>query len=489
MVESMDKDYVRNRLMRILQLDDIKEVKSPEEMLDYPVEILGNMLGWAEEEGVLQINSITERDRLDAELMDCLLPRPSEVNHSFFTRYCQSPSIATDYFYTLSKNANYIRTDRIAKNEHWYSETEFGSLEITINLSKPEKDPETIAIEKQAKSISYPLCLLCKENVGYAGRINHPARNNHRIIPVNLTNQRWFFQFSPYVYYNEHAIIFSEEHRPMKISKSGFDRLLQFVEQFPHYVVGSNADLPIVGGSILSHDHFQAGRHDFPMAKAPVEKKYLIADFEQVEIGTVKWTMSVVRLRGKNRDQISELGDLILTAWKGYSDESVSIHANTNGIPHNTVTPIARMIDGFFQLDLVLRNNRTNEEHPLGIFHPHKEVHHIKKENIGLIEVMGLAVLPGRLKEELSLLADHLVNDSLDKAIKDERTAKHVQWAKKVAAEEGAITARSVQEVLRKHVGFVFSKVLEDAGVFKRDSQGQAAFERFMHYLNSQCQS
>ncbi|MDG5471179.1 UDP-glucose--hexose-1-phosphate uridylyltransferase [Jeotgalibacillus sp. ET6] len=484
LIDPLDSDYVQNRLLNLLHLDAMEQVEAPEESLDYPVEILNNIVEWASQQPDLNSTTITEKDQLDAALMDCFMPRPSEAAKAFQQRYLSSPAEATDYFYSMSKQVNYIRTDRIAKNEHWYSETEYGNLEITINLSKPEKDPTTIAAEKKAKAISYPLCLLCKGNVGYAGRVNHPARHNHRIMPVNLGGESWFMQYSPYVYYNEHAIIFSSEHRPMSISKSGFSRLLGFVEQFPHYFVGSNADLPIVGGSILSHDHFQGGQHDFPMALAPVEKTYKIDGYEDVNAGTVKWPMSVIRLSGKSKDRLLELADLILHTWKAHSDEAVGVYAESDEQPHNTITPIARMRNGSFELDLVLRNNRTNEEHPFGIFHPHDDVHHIKKENIGLIEVMGLAVLPGRLKEELTVLGDYLVEGNLDKAGEDERTAKHLDWAKKIAAAEKNLSSETVQDVLRKHVGIVFSRVLEDAGVFKRDLEGQQAFTRFMESLS-----
>ncbi|KIL43311.1 UDP-glucose--hexose-1-phosphate uridylyltransferase [Jeotgalibacillus campisalis] len=485
LIDPLDTDYVRNRLLNLLQLEAAEQVEVPNETLDYPVEILHNIVEWASQQPDLHVSTITQKDQLDAALMDCFLPRPSEVTKIFLERYQSSPVEATDYFYAMSKQVNYIRTDRIAKNEHWYSETEYGKLEITINLSKPEKDPTTIAAEKKAKAISYPLCLLCKENVGYAGRVNHPARHNHRIIPVELTGESWFMQYSPYVYYNEHAIVFSSEHRPMSITKSGFNRLLDFVEQFPHYFVGSNADLPIVGGSILSHDHFQGGQHDFPMALAPVENVYEIKGFEDVRAGIVKWPMSVVRISGKSKDRLLELADTILTIWKSYSDEKAGVYAESNGQPHNTITPIARMRNGEFELDLVLRNNRTSEEHPFGIFHPHNDVHHIKKENIGLIEVMGLAVLPGRLKEELTVLGNYLTEDSLDKAGEDERTAKHLDWAKKIAATEKNLSTGTIQEVLQKHVGNVFSRVLEDAGVFKRDANGQLAFTRFIESINS----
>ncbi|TDL32939.1 UDP-glucose--hexose-1-phosphate uridylyltransferase [Jeotgalibacillus sp. S-D1] len=485
MIEQADTDYVRNKLLNLLHLDEPAETAAPYEELDYPVEILDNILNWATDSEELKITTIHERDQLDAAIMDCFLKRPSELNAAFRGLYLTSPEKATDYFYRLSQNVNYIKTDRIAKNEHWYSETEYGNLEITINLSKPEKDPTTIAAEKLAKAVSYPLCLLCKENVGYAGRINHPARTSHRVIPVTLSDENWFLQYSPYVYYNEHAIVFSADHRPMKIEKEGFGRLLHFVDQFPHYFVGSNADLPIVGGSILSHDHFQGGRHDFPMAIAPVEQTFTINGFEDIDAGIVKWAMSVIRLTGDDKDRLVELGDKILSSWRDYSDESVAIFSHSdNHIPHNTITPIARKREGRFELDLVLRNNRTSEEHPFGIFHPHDDVHHIKKENIGLIEVMGLAVLPGRLKEELSLLAEYIVLQDMEGAAVDERTGKHARWANEIAATEPDITQDNIHSIIQKHVGMVFARVLEDAGVFKRDLEGQAAFAKFMKQLN-----
>ena len=441
------------------------------------------MLDWAEEKELIPAGSVTYRDLLDTKIMGCLVPRPSSVIKEFYSRYNeQGPKHATDYFYQLSKDTLYIRTDRIAKNLQWFSETEYGKLEITINLSKPEKDPTAIAASKNLQSFDYPKCLLCKENVGYAGRINHPARQSHRIIPVETNGETWYLQYSPYLYYNEHSILLSEEHRPMKISKGSFDRLLHFVEQFPHYFIGSNADLPIVGGSILSHDHFQAGRHEFPMANAPYEEKFSLPEYPGVEAGLVQWPMSVIRLRGEDRHDLSEAGGKILESWKIYSDEEVGIFANTNGERHNTVTPIARFRDGKFELDLVLRNNRTSDEHPLGIFHPHQDVHHIKKENIGLIEVMGLAVLPGRLKEEMSLLADYLREENpLEKIKADEFTEKHADWAASLLETNPKLA--DIDQILKEEIGRIFARVLEDAGVFKRNEQGKAAFLRFVRSL------
>ncbi|WP_404405369.1 UDP-glucose--hexose-1-phosphate uridylyltransferase [Jeotgalibacillus malaysiensis] len=481
MVEQADIDYARNRILSLLKLDAPEETIVPDERLETPVPVLNEILSWAEAE--LNVTSITEKDQLDAAIMNCLMPRPSELNHTFLSLYQDNPEKATQHFYELSQNANYIRTDRIAKNESWIAGTPFGDLEITINLSKPEKDPAAIAAEKQAKSVGYPSCLLCKENVGYDGRANHPARQNHRIIPVTLEDEQWYFQYSPYVYYKEHAIVLSEEHKPMKVSKESFDRLLAFTEQFPHYFVGSNADLPIVGGSILSHDHFQAGHYEFPMAVAPVTETFTFKGYENVEAGIVKWPMSVLRLRGTDRYELSALAGKVLDRWKRYEDPLVEVLAFSDGEPHNTITPIARKRDGKFEIDLVLRNNRTTEQHPGGIFHPHEELHHIKKENIGLIEVMGLAVLPGRLKEELQLTAGYLADKDMTGLKQDERTAKHAEWAEKI------LTARSpssenITEIIKNETGKVFERVLSHAGVFKQNEQGQEAFRKFLISIN-----
>ncbi|ARI76145.1 UDP-glucose--hexose-1-phosphate uridylyltransferase [Halobacillus mangrovi] len=484
MISVWDIDYVRNALFHLFELKGEDPVTINEKSPDTPASILERMLDYAVDEGILEDNTTTERDLFDPKIMDRLVPRPSEVIRDFYHKFeKEGPEAATDYFYQLSKDVHYIRTDRIAKNMHWYSETEYGDLEITINLSKPEKDPKAIAAAKANKDASYPNCLLCKENVGYAGRLDHPARDNHRIIPLDLEGEHWFLQYSPYVYYNEHAIVLSREHRPMSITKESFDRLLDFTDQLPHYFVGSNADLPIVGGSILSHDHFQGGHHEFPMAKAPIEHKFTVPRFKDVKAGIVRWPMSVIRLRGADRHRLSELGNLILNSWRSYTDEEADVYAQTNGDPHNTITPIARYRDGQFELDLVLRNNRTSDEHPMGIFHPHEEVHHIKKENIGLIEVMGLAVLPGRLVDEIEALGDYMVNGKLDDAaLEDERTAKHVPWAKSIVSET-SITTDNVEEVLQKEIGKRFSEVLEHAGVFKRDDEGQKAFLKFINQL------
>lgn len=482
LIEEWDVDFVRNQLLSILGLDEWKPVTVAEASHESPAAILDKILNWAAENGRLEHHSVTYRDLLDTEIMGTFVARPSTVIETFFTIYeTHGPEAATKYFYDLAQNSHYIRTDRVAKNEHWYSPTPYGDLEITINLSKPEKDPLAIAAEKENATFTYPECLLCKENVGYKGRVGHPARQNHRVIPLNLYGERWYLQFSPYVYYNEHAIVFSGEHRPMKISKAGFDRLLDFTEQFPHYFVGSNADLPIVGGSILSHDHFQGGSHEFPMAKAEIEHEITFPGYEDIKAGIVCWPMSVIRLCGKNRERVSELAALIANSWKYYSDPEADIYAYSGAVPHNTVTPIVRRSGEDFEFDIVLRNNRTSEDHPLGIFHPHEEVHHIKKENIGLIEVMGLAVLPGRLKEELQLVADYLLLPNfMEQLVSDERTNKHAVWAAKIKETHPQLNKENVHVVLRNEVGRVFSIVLEHAGVYKRTEAGQSAFKRFL---------
>ena len=477
---------VRNAILETLNLDEYETVIIKDESLDTPTNILENILDWAAEKGVLEENTITYRDLFDTKIIACLMPRQSEVVEKFYSLSEKNGmDQATDYYYSMSKSSNYIRADRVAKNLHWYAHTEYGNLEITINLSKPEKDPKAIAAARNMKQSSYPKCLLCKENAGYAGRVNHPARQNHRIIPLELGNDQWYFQYSPYVYYNEHSIIFSEEHVPMKVSKKSLDRLLEFTEKFPHYFIGSNADLPIVGGSILTHDHFQGGKHEFAMAKAPIENEVKFTKYPDVEAGIVKWPMSVLRIRGKDRGRLATLADEILKKWRAYSDESVGILAETDE-PHNTITPIARRRGEYFELDLVLRNNRTSEEHPLGIFHPHSEVHNIKKENIGLIEVMGLAVLPGRLKEELKALGEALLKDTwLSDVEKNSEIEKHLNWAKQIKEKYPELDKGDVNEILKEEVAVVFSKVLEDAGVFKRDENGKNGFLKFVEAINS----
>ena len=483
LIEKEDIVYSRNKLLAVFGLDDCEEVTETFE-IEKPYDILNRMCDWAAEKGIIE-NTFDERDLFDTKVMGELTPRPSEVIRKFKEDYEVSPETATDNYYAFSQNTNYIRVDRIAKNLHWLADTEYGNIEITVNLSKPEKDPRDIAKAKLAPQSSYPKCLLCKENEGYQGRMNHPARQNHRIIPVTLTNEPWFLQYSPYVYYNEHCILFSGEHRPMKISRGSFERVLEFVDIFPHYFVGSNADLPIVGGSILSHDHFQGGHHDFPMAVAEAEETFTIKGFEDVTVEKVKWPMSVIRLRGESKEKLVDLSDKILTAWRGYSDEKCEISAFTGDTPHNTITPIARKKNGAYEIDLVLRNNRTSEEYPLGIFHPHQELHHIKKENIGLIEVMGLAVLPGRLKEEMKLLEKLMVEKNAASLIREnEKVEKHADWCEEILKKYESITAENVENIIKVEIGIAFSKVLENAGVYKQDEEGKAGYRRFIEFLN-----
>ena len=438
-----------------------------------------DLLDWAVENGRIE-DDTTSRDLFDTELMGRLTPRPSQVIRAFRTRYEESPEAATDWYYQFSQDTDYILRYRIAKDVKWVAPTPYGDLDITINLSKPEKDPRAIAAAKTAPQGGYPKCQLCRENEGYAGRMNHPARQNHRIIPITIDGKDWFFQYSPYVYYNEHCIVFNGQHVPMKIDRSAFRKLLDFVKQFPHYFVGSNADLPIVGGSILSHDHFQGGRYTFAMEKAPVEKEVSFPGFEDVECGIVKWPMSVIRLRSADDDRLVDLAEKILTTWRGYTDEAAFIFAETDGEPHNTITPIARMRDGKFELDLVLRDNITTEEYPLGVYHPHQELHHIKKENIGLIEVMGLAVQPSRLKGELADLADAFVEGRDIRA--DETLEKHNHWAEELKTRY-TFTKENTMDILQKEVGVVFATVLEHAGVYKCTDEGRTAFLRFINSM------
>ena len=442
-------------------------------------DILDCLLDDAHRREVLTENTVTYRDLLDTEIMGRLTPRPSQVISEFRRLYAESPKTATDWYYRFSQDVNYIRRDRMARDIHWKSDTEYGALDITINLSKPEKDPVAIAAAKNMPSSSYPRCLLCAENEGYAGRLDHPARQNLRLIPVEIDGESWFLQYSPYTYYNEHCIVLSSEHAPMKIDESCFRKLFSFLKQFPHYFVGSNADLPIVGGSILAHEHFQGGRYVFPMERAEVETPVTFKGFQDVEAGIVKWPLSVIRIDSDDPDRLITLAVKILDNWREYSDGSAQIFAETDGEPHNTITPIARMRNGKYELDLVLRNNLTTEEHPLGLFHPHEELHHIKKENIGLIEVMGLAVLPGRLKEELSLVADGLVSGADLRS--DTRTEKHADWADEIRSKYGEIHDKDAAlAIVREETGIVFSKVLEHSGVFSRTPEGKEAFLRFI---------
>ncbi|WP_342467661.1 UDP-glucose--hexose-1-phosphate uridylyltransferase [Bacillus sp. FSL W8-0629] len=484
LISPLDMDYTRNRLLEVLGLDDAepRTVSGDSDLED----ILMPMLDWAVETGLIPDGTDTYRDLLDAKIMGCLVAPPSVIYAKFEEKrkHC-GPKAATSWFYEMQQHAHYIHTGRIAKNVQWFTPTEDGELEITINLSKPEKDPKAIAEAKKLSQKQYPLCLLCKENVGFGGRINHPARQNHRIIPVTLTNESWFMQFSPYVYYNEHCIVFKGEHEPMQISKKTFERLLSFISIYPHYFIGSNADLPIVGGSILSHDHFQGGAHEFPMAKAKMEEVFSLQKFPRVKAGIVKWPMSVIRLQSSDQQTLAEAADFILHEWKMYSDPEAGLFSHTGETPHNTITPIARRHGDEYELDLVLRNNRTDKQHPDGIFHPHKEVHHIKKENIGLIEVMGLAVLPGRLAEELSQLKAALLSKHPLEEIKAcPSIMKHESWAERLI-EENTFTKDNVEAILQKEIGLIFSRILAQAGVFKRTEQGKTAFKRFIQTLHT----
>ncbi|PWL68902.1 MAG: UDP-glucose--hexose-1-phosphate uridylyltransferase [Clostridiaceae bacterium] len=479
LVAKEDEIYTINRLLEILHLDEYKETVCEEEMkLE---DILAQIMDWAYENGVMQENSVVYRDLFDTKLMGALVPAPSVVIKKFRELYKESPKKATDFYYDFSCNTDYIRRYRIAKDRKWKAETEYGTLDITINLSKPEKDPKAIAAAKNAKQSAYPKCLLCKENEGYAGRINHPARQSHRIMPVEIDGKPWGFQYSPYVYYNEHCILFNKEHTPMKIDESAFRKLLDFIRQFPHYFIGSNADLPIVGGSILAHEHFQGGHYEFAMERAGIKKEITIPGFEQIEAGIVNWPMSVIRIRHTDAGLLVKAASHILESWRKYTDEDFFIYAQTDGEPHNTITPIARMRDGKYEFDLVLRNNITTKEHPLGVFHPHQELHHIKKENIGLIEVMGLAVLPARLKNEMKRLGEFIVAGK--DISSDEELAKHADWVETFIGSYDSVTEENVEEILQKEIGEVFKKVLEHAGVYKNTKQGMEGFMRFISGL------
>ena len=475
LIEEYDRTWAVNSLLQAMGMDSWEE---PQQVKDRPLEdILKELLDDAAARGRIE-DDTTSRDLFDTELMGRLTPRPAQVIREFQRLYQADPKAATDWFYRFSQDTDYIRRYRIARDVKWKAATPYGDMDITINLSKPEKDPKAIAAAKAAPQTSYPKCQLCRENEGYAGRLNHPARQNHRIVPITINQEDWFLQYSPYVYYNEHCIVLNGRHTPMKIDKATFRKLLDFIKQFPHYFVGSNADLPIVGGSILSHDHFQGGCYTFAMEKAPVERTITFRGFEDVEAGIVKWPMSVIRLRCKDDQRLVELADRILAAWRGYTDEAAFVFAETDGEPHNTITPIARMREGQFELDLVLRNNITTAEYPLGVYHPHQELHHIKKENIGLIEVMGLAVLPSRLKNELNGVAQALVRG--DDLRSDETLAKHADWAEELKTRY-TFTAENAEEILRREVGAVFAQVLEHAGVFKCTPEGREAFLRFIH--------
>ena len=478
LIEECERVWAVNALLDALKSDGIPDVKVPDDAKLF--EILNALTDDAYARGALAENSVVYRDLFDTELMGRLTPRPAQVIAQFQRLYAESPAAATDWYYRFSQDTNYIRRDRIAKDIQWKAPTEYGELDITINLSKPEKDPKAIAAARDLPASDYPRCQLCAENEGYAGRVNHPARQNHRVVPITINGSPWFLQYSPYVYYNEHCICVNRIHTPMKIDRACFEKLLDFVRQFPHYFVGSNADLPIVGGSILAHDHFQGGRYTFAMERAPVETPFSFPGFSDVEAGIVKWPMSVVRLRCADSGRLVELADKILTAWQGYTDAEAAVFAETEGTPHNTITPIARRRGADYELDLVLRNNLTTPEHPLGLYHPHAEKHHIKKENIGPIEVMGLAVLPARLREELAAVADALVSGADLRS--DALTEKHADWAEGFRGNYN-ITRENALEIVRRETGVVFSQVLEDAGVYKRTDAGKAAFLRFLEVV------
>ena len=479
LISAYDRVYAANAVLALIKKNDYDDTVEPAAL---PLnELLDKICDYAVEKGLIE-DGVDFRDLFDTAVMGALTPRPGEVIGNFRNLYSENPEKATDWYYALSCNTNYIRTDRIAKIMKWQYTGTYGTIDITVNLSKPEKDPKAIAAAKNAPQVGYPKCMLCKECEGYAGRIDFPARQNHRIIPITINNSDWFMQYSPYVYYNEHCIVFNALHTPMKIDKLAFSKLLDFITLFPHYFVGSNADLPIVGGSILSHEHFQGGRYEFAMERAPIETEISFKGFENVKAGLVKWPMSTIRLLSDSKEELVELADKILTAWRGYTDEDAFIFAETEGQPHNTITPIARMRDGKFELDLVLRNNITTEEHPLGVYHPHAELHHIKKENIGLIEVMGLAVLPPRLKTEFEKLAELILGGA--DLYADELTAKHADWAYEFIKNYDNINADNVTDIIQAEVGKVFSTVLEHAGVYKRTDDGKAAFLKFIDKVN-----
>ena len=493
LIEKEDIIFTVNSLLIELNLDSAEfeiaeiekcatEIPADDKQLgQYLESVLKDIDDYAVANGIIENDSVVYRDLFDTKLMGLMVERPSAIIKKFNEKYANSPQEATDFYYNLSKNSDYIRRYRISKDMKWVAPTEYGDLDITINLSKPEKDPKAIAAARNAKQSGYPKCQLCWENEGYSGRVDHPARENHRIIPVTIQNSKWGFQYSPYVYYNEHCIVFNSQHIPMKIEHNTFCKLFDFVKQFPHYFVGSNADLPIVGGSILSHDHFQGGHYTFAMAKAPVERSFVVEGFEDVSSGIVKWPMSVIRLSGKDTDRIIALADVILNKWRGYTDEAAFVFAETDGVPHNTITPIARKNGENYELDLVLRNNITTDEHPLGVYHPHAQLHHIKKENIGLIEVMGLAVLPARLKEEMAQLKDAILEGKDLRA--DEILAKHADWVDDFMKKYDSVTKENIDEIVQNEIGEVFMHVLEDAGVYKRTQEGQAAFDRFTKSL------
>ena len=475
LITEEDIFVVRNQLMDILKLTDWQDAISMSGNLE---KLLNIIIDYAIQSGIIKDTAV-QRDLFDTKIMGVFTPMPREVNEIFQRKYAESPKAATDWYYNFSKNLNYVRAERIAKDMKWTYESEYGTLDITINRSKPEKDPRDIAAAKTQKAVAYPKCQLCAENMGFAGHLTHPARQNLRPVNLNIQGRKWYLQYSPYGYYNEHCIVFNKEHIPMVIDKAVFEKLFDFVEQFPHYMIGSNADLPIVGGSILTHEHFQGGRYDFPMAKAPIETEFKMKKYPNVSAGIVKWPMSIIRLNSDNRNELVSACSDILDAWRSYTDESVGIYAETNGTPHNTITPIARMRNGQYECDLVLRNNITSENRPLGIFHPNPSLHHIKKENIGLIEVMGLAVLPSRLAEELKVLKEFMLTGA--DLTSNPKTAPHAEWAKTVLEQHSEFNKENADSIIKNEVGMVFEQVLCDAGIFKRNTTGTAAFIKFIN--------
>ncbi len=479
LVPECERIYTTNLLLDVMKEDAYTDPDC--DLSDIVLEdVLEDLLNEAVKKGLTE-DSVVYRDLFDTRLMNCLMPRPAQVQERFAKEYEKSPEAATEYFYRLSVDSNYIRSYRVKRDRKWTVDTDYGTLDITINLSKPEKDPKAIAAAKNAPQSAYPKCQLCMENEGYAGRVNHPARENHRIIPITINGGKWGFQYSPYVYYNEHCIVFNGQHIPMKIERATFVKLFDFIKLFPHYFLGSNADLPIVGGSILSHDHFQGGHYTFAMERASVEEHFTVPGYEDVRAGIVKWPLSVIRLQCEDENRVIDLADHILQTWRGYTDEAAFIFAETDGEPHNTITPIARKRGDLYELDLALRNNITTEEYPLGVYHPHEKLHHIKKENIGLIEVMGLAVLPSRLKKEMESLADCLVSGKDVSSVGG--LEKHADWVKDFLPKYAEITQENVWDILKEEIGEVFVKVLEDAGVYKCTEEGRKAFERFINTL------
>ena len=480
LIEPEDKTYTINQYLEVFRLDEYDDPDITGEEIVLP-EILDRLTDAAYDRYIIKSDDIVTRDLFDTKLMGILTPKPSQVIKEFRTYYEESPKKATEFFYEFSQDTNYIRRDRVKKDMKWKVNSPYGDIDITINLSKPEKDPKAIAAAKNAKQSSYPKCQLCMENEGYAGRMNHPARQNHRIIPLTINDRQWGFQYSPYVYYNEHCIVFNGQHVPMKIDRAAFTKLFDFVKQFPHYFLGSNADLPIVGGSILTHDHFQGGHYEFAMERAEIEKEFTIPGYEDVKSGIVHWPLSVIRIQSKDEKRLIDLADHILKKWRGYTDEEAYIFAETEGEPHNTITPIARKKGDMYELDLTLRNNITTEECPLGLYHPHNEYHHIKKENIGLIEVMGLAVLPSRLKAEMEHLSQCLIKG--EDIVSKEDLKKHAAWVEEIKGKYADINEGNVMDILKEEIGQVFVKVLEDAGVYKYNEEGRKAFDRFIAVL------